>query len=84
MESSPSNLKETELIAKHKLSKKAKDAYGYIQQAQSIAIIAQSGEFCSNSWASHRPRWSTDLPAFISRSVVGVVLGDVGVYSIQC
>lgn len=26
----------------------------------------------------------TDLPAFISCSVVGVVLGDVSVYSIQC
>lgn len=26
----------------------------------------------------------SDLPAFISCSVVGIVLGDVGVYSIQC
>jgi len=31
----------------------------------------------------HTAGEDTDLPAFISRSVVGVVLGDVGVYSIQ-
>lgn len=27
---------------------------------------------------------TTDLPAFVSRPVVRIVLSDVGVYSIQC